>query len=79
MAKALLGHLGGPDTHLVRLASENSALRTRVGELLAQVAELQDALDAANAVADGRLVDLVTGQEPTADIEVALHEVSAPA
>lgn len=78
MAKALLGHLAGPDTQVARLAAENAALRSRVGELTAHVAELQDALDAANAVADGRLVDLVEASD-RAELDVALREVSQTA
>ena len=46
----------------------------------AELSELQEALDAANAVADGRLVDLVEDSS-TADLDVALREVTegAPA
>ncbi len=80
MAKALLGHLAGPDTQLARLAAENAALRSRVAALSALVAEQQDALDVANAVADGRLVDLVESSD-RAELDVALREVgqAAPA
>lgn len=78
MAKALMGYLGGSERELSLLAGENAALRSRVAALTAQVDELQEALGAATAVADGRLVDLVTVSE-AADLDVALREVTAGA
>lgn len=59
MAKALVGYLAGPDLQVARLLAENAALRARVSSLTAQVTELSEALRAANAVVDARLVDLV--------------------
>ena len=59
MAKALVGYLAGADLQVARLVADNAALRGRVSELSAELSELQEALNAANAVADGRLVDLV--------------------
>jgi hypothetical protein len=78
MAKALLGYLGGSDRELSLLAGENATLRARVASLTAQVEELHEALSAATAVADGRLVDLVA-QSGSADLDVALREVTAGA
>ena len=78
MAKALLGYLGGADRALSLLAGDNAALRARVAALTAQVEELHEALSTATAVADGRLVDLVA-QSGTADLDVALREVTAGA
>lgn len=46
MAKALLGHLGGPDP---RTVSEMRRLHTRVRQLEAQVADLQRENDALSA------------------------------
>lgn len=76
MAKALFGHLGGDDLQLARLASDNAVLRARVATLSAQLDELREALSAATAVADGRLVDLVT-ETSNQDLDVALREVTA--
>jgi cell division protein FtsB len=76
MAKALFGHLGGDDLQIARLASDNAVLRARVATLSAQIDELREALSAATAVADGRLVDLVT-ETANQDLDVALREVTA--
>lgn len=80
MAKALVGYLAGADLQMARLVADNAALRARVGALSAELSGLQEALNAANAVADGRLVDLVEDSS-TADLDVALREVTegAPA
>ncbi len=85
MAKALLGYLAGPDLDMARLVADNASLRSRVSALTAEVAELTAALSAANAVADGRLADLVETDRTTrteqVELEAALREVpeGAPA
>lgn len=76
MAKALFGHLGGDDLQRARLVADNAVLRERVATLSAQIDELREALSAATAVADGRLVDLVS-ETSTRDLDVALREVTA--
>ncbi len=75
MAKALVGYLAGADLQVARLVADNAALRGRVSELSAELSELQEALNAANAVADGRLVDLVE-DNGTTDLDAALREVT---
>lgn len=63
MAKALLGHLGGPDP---RILGELVRLRRRVGDLEAEVLRLRAQNDALAAVLDGdRLVaDDIAAVEP---------------
>lgn len=75
MAKAVFGHLPGPDLRVARLEVENAALRARVADLSGKIAALQEALNAANAVADGRLVDLVEVGSGT-DLDVAIRAVT---
>ena len=54
MAKALLGHVGGPDP---RMLSEMRRLQRRVQDLEAELARLQEANDVLTAgVSDGLLV-----------------------
>lgn len=54
MAKALLGHLGGPD---LRVLAEIERLRRRVGDLESEVLRLRADNDALAALLDGdRLV-----------------------
>lgn len=56
MAKALLGHIGGPDP---RLVSEVRRLQQRVTDLEAHLLRLQAENDALNAVVhDGQLLAL---------------------
>jgi hypothetical protein len=50
MAKALLGHVGGPD---IRMLSDIRRLQKRVGELEALVLELQAENDALSAAVHG--------------------------
>ena len=60
MAKALLGHVGGPDP---RMISEMRRLQQRVRDLEAELMRLQDENDALSAGAsDAEL--LVSGREP---------------
>jgi hypothetical protein len=60
MAKALLGHVGGPDP---RMISEMRRLQQRVRDLEAELMRLQDQNDALVAEAsDDEL--LVAGREP---------------
>ena len=58
MAKALLGHVGGPDP---RMVSEMRRLQQRVRDLEAQLVRLQDENDALAAEARHEL--LVTDRE----------------
>jgi hypothetical protein len=54
MAKALLGHVGGPDP---RMLSEMRRLQRRVQDLEAELARLQEANDVlTSGVSDGLLV-----------------------
>lgn len=62
MAKALIGHLPSSDLAIAQLTAENAVLRSRVAELNAEVADLRESLEAANAFADDRLVELVESQ-----------------
>ena len=60
MAKALLGHVGGPDP---RMISEMRRLQQRVRDLEAELMRLQEENDAlAAGASDDEL--LVTGREP---------------
>lgn len=60
MAKALLGHVGGPDP---RMVSEMRRLQQRVRDLEAELMRLQEENDAlAAAAGDNEL--LVAGREP---------------
>jgi uncharacterized protein YlxW (UPF0749 family) len=62
MAKALLGHIGGPDP---RLVSEVRRLQKRVSELEAHVMRLQSENDSLSAaVHDGQLLTIETQHEP---------------
>jgi hypothetical protein len=62
MAKALLGHVGGPDP---RLVSEVRRLQLRVSELEAHVMRLQAENDSLSAaVHDGQLLTLEVQHEP---------------
>lgn len=62
MAKALLGHVGGPDP---RLVSEVRRLQLRVSELEAHVMRLQAENDTLNAaVHDGHLLTIEAQHEP---------------
>jgi transcription elongation GreA/GreB family factor len=80
MAKAVFGHRAGPEVLVARLESENAALRSRVAEQTTRIGQLQEALSAATAVADGRLVDLVE-VETGAGLDAAIRVVTegAPA
>ncbi len=59
MAKALLGHVGGPDP---RMVAEMRRLQQRVRDLEAELARLQDENDVLVASVDHDL--LVTAREP---------------
>jgi len=61
MAKALLGHLGGPDTVLL---AEIARLRGRVRDLEAEVDRLHAVTDALTAVIAEDQVLTVTDREP---------------
>ncbi|MGW5364704.1 hypothetical protein [Actinopolymorpha pittospori] len=62
MAKALLGHVGGPDP---RLVSEVRRLQKRVSELEAHVMRLQAENDSLSAVAhDGQVLTIEAQHEP---------------
>jgi hypothetical protein len=62
MAKALIGHVGGPDP---RTLSEVRRLRERVRSLEAEVLRLRAANDAlAPDVADAELIALEVAKEP---------------
>ncbi|REF35221.1 hypothetical protein [Thermasporomyces composti] len=62
MAKALLGHVGGPDP---RLVSEVRRLQQRVSELEAHVMRLQAENDSLSAaIHGGQLLTIDTQQEP---------------
>ncbi|HEY8457019.1 MAG TPA: hypothetical protein VIL34_15615 [Actinopolymorphaceae bacterium] len=62
MAKALLGHVGGPDP---RLVSEVRRLQKRVSELEAHVMRLQAENDSLNAaIHEGQLLTLESQHEP---------------
>ena len=58
MAKAILGHVGGPDP---RMLSEMRRLQQRVQELEAELARLQEANDVLAAGVSHELI--VTGRE----------------
>ncbi|HEY4465636.1 MAG TPA: hypothetical protein VGN41_23450 [Streptosporangiaceae bacterium] len=60
MAKALLGHVGGPDP---RMISEMRRLQQRVRDLEAELMRLQEENDAL-AAGDGDDELLVAGREP---------------
>jgi hypothetical protein len=60
MAKALLGHVGGPDP---RMISEMRRLQQRVRDLETELMRLQDENDALMAGADDAEL-LVAGREP---------------
>ncbi len=60
MAKALLGHVGGPDP---RMISEMRRLQQRVRDLEAELMRLQEENDALAASA-GETELLVAGREP---------------
>lgn len=62
MAKALLGHVGGPDP---RLVTEVRRLRRRVHDLEAEVLRLQAENDSlADALETGPVLGEVTEREP---------------
>ncbi|MFC9977173.1 hypothetical protein ACIBF1_32395 [Spirillospora sp. NPDC050679] len=62
MAKALLGHVGGPDP---RMVSEMRRLQQRVRDLEAELARLQTENDALATAADGDVMSLgVKDREP---------------
>ncbi len=62
MAKALLGHVGGPD---LRLVTEVRRLRQRVHDLEAEVLRLQAENDTlADAMETGPVIDKVAEREP---------------
>ncbi|TAK70621.1 MAG: hypothetical protein EPO13_01725 [Actinomycetota bacterium] len=61
MAKALYGHLGGPDA---RLLSEVSRLRARVGELEAELSRLRAATELPAIGLDSLDTDLLTLPAP---------------
>lgn len=62
MAKALLGHVGGPDP---RLVSEVRRLQKRVSDLEAHVMRLQAENDSLNAaINEGRLLTIEAEHEP---------------
>ncbi|WP_026257035.1 hypothetical protein [Actinopolymorpha alba] len=62
MAKALLGHVGGPDP---RLVSEVRRLQQRVSELEAHVMRLQAENDSLSAaVHEGQLLTIEAQHEP---------------
>ena len=61
MAKALLGHLGGPDPVVL---AEIARLRSRVRDLEAEVDRLHAVNDALNAVITEDQVLSVTDREP---------------
>ena len=61
MAKALLGHLGGPDPVVL---AEIARLRNRVGDLEAEVDRLHAVNDALTAVIAEDQVLTVTDREP---------------
>jgi hypothetical protein len=57
MAKALLGHVGGPDP---RMVAEMRRLQQRVRDLEAELVRLQSENDALAAVADNEVMALST-------------------
>ena len=57
MAKALLGHVGGPDP---RMVAEMRRLQQRVRDLEAELVRLQSENDALAAVADNEVMALGT-------------------
>ncbi|GAA4613315.1 MULTISPECIES: hypothetical protein [Actinoallomurus] len=57
MAKALLGHVGGPDP---RMVAEMRRLQQRVRDLEAELVRLQSENDALAAVADNEVMALAT-------------------
>jgi uncharacterized protein YlxW (UPF0749 family) len=62
MAKALLGHVGGPDP---RLVSEVRRLQKRVSDLEAHVMRLQSENDSLSAaVSEGQLLTIEHEHEP---------------
>ena len=71
MAKALLGHVGGPDP---RLVSEVRRLQKRVSELEAHVMRLQAENDSLNAaVHEGQLLTIEAQHEPALPHEYQFH------
>ena len=65
MAKALLGHVGGPDP---RMVSEMRRLQQRVRDLEAELVRLQDENDALSAEAGHELLVRDREREPGADL-----------
>jgi hypothetical protein len=61
MAKALFGHVGGPDP---RMVSEMRRLQQRVRDLEAELVRLQEANDALAAEAAHEESELVLDREP---------------
>ncbi|MEV5576007.1 hypothetical protein AB0L06_38745 [Spirillospora sp. NPDC052269] len=62
MAKALLGHVGGPDP---RMVAEMRRLQQRVRDLEAELVRLQEENDALATATDGDMVSLgVKDREP---------------
>ncbi|MFC5186120.1 hypothetical protein [Actinomadura harenae] len=62
MAKALLGHVGGPDP---RMVAEMRRLQQRVRDLEAELVRLQEENDALATAAEGDMVSLgVKDREP---------------
>jgi len=61
MAKALLGHVGGPDP---RMLSEMRRLQQRVQDLEAELARLQEANDVLAAGVGHELITVAREREP---------------
>ncbi|GAA3196997.1 hypothetical protein [Actinocorallia longicatena] len=61
MAKALLGHVGGPDP---RMVAEMRRLQRRVRDLEAELVRLQEENDSLATATDGVTVHSVKDREP---------------
>ena len=61
MAKAILGHVGGPDP---RMLSEMRRLQQRVQDLEAELARLQEANDVLSAGVNHELIGASRQREP---------------
>jgi hypothetical protein len=61
MAKAILGHIGGPDP---RMLSEMRRLQRRVQDLEAELARLQEANDVLSAGVNHELIGAGRQREP---------------
>jgi hypothetical protein len=73
MAKALLGHVGGPDP---RIVSEMRRLQQRVRDLEAELVRLQDVNDALAAEAGPHLRGRCSYHEPGAFRAASLFAVA---